>query len=88
MLATYTGKPLATQIVDQGRKYLKDTVAAEAESFIRSKAEAGAKQAIPQIRAEVRATVKPYVITSIVVASAGFLAGLTALVISIRKRRA
>ena len=48
------------------------------ETLIRTEAEKGAKQAIPQIRKEVRAEVKPYIIAAFGVGGLGLLLGALA----------
>jgi hypothetical protein len=53
---------------------------AELEKYIRGEAEAGALQAVPKIRAEVRDEVKPYIIGAIGVGALGVLIGIWALV--------
>ena len=45
--------------------------------LIQQKAKEGAMQAIPQIKAEVEATVKPYVIAAMLLGLGGFLFGLS-----------
>lgn len=52
---------------------------AEFERYLRSEAEAGAKEAIPEITAEVRKTALPYVVGAAALGLAGFLFGLGAL---------
>jgi len=46
-------------------------------ALIQQKAKEGAEQAIPRIKAEVEATVKPYVIASFLLGLGGFLFGLS-----------
>jgi hypothetical protein len=53
---------------------------------IRTEAEAGAKNAIPMIKAEVEKTVKPWVIAAIAAGGLGFLMGGTGLVIALRRK--
>ena len=45
--------------------------------LIQSKAKEGAEQAIPRIKSEVEATVKPYVIAAILLGFGGFLFGIS-----------
>ncbi len=52
---------------------------AELETYIRSQAEAGAIQAIPQIKAQVQDTTKPYVLGALALGLGGLLFGLGAL---------
>lgn len=53
-------------------------------TYIKEEAEAGAKQAIPEIRSEVRSEVRPYVIAAIGLSAAAGAVGVAALV---RNRR-
>jgi glycerol dehydrogenase-like iron-containing ADH family enzyme len=53
---------------------------------IRTEAEAGAKNAIPMIKAEVEKTVKPWVLAAIVAGGLGFAMGGTALALQLRRR--
>ena len=46
-------------------------------SLIESKAKEGAEQAIPRIKSEVEATVKPYVIAALLLGFGGFLFGIS-----------
>lgn len=50
------------------------------EAQVRAEAEKGAKNAIPEIRREVRAEVMPYVIASIAAGATGALFGIAAIV--------
>jgi hypothetical protein len=52
---------------------------AELETYIRGQAEAGARQAIPEITAKVNTTASPYVIGALALGLGGFLFGLGAL---------
>lgn len=49
-------------------------------TYIKSEAETGAKQAIPQIRSEVRDEVKPYIIAAVGLSAVAAAIGITALV--------
>lgn len=46
--------------------------------YISGKAKSGAEEAIPEIQAQVEATVKPYVITSFIIGAFGLLFGVAA----------
>lgn len=50
---------------------------ADFEAYIRSAAKAGALEAVPQIQAEVRKTVEPYVIAALALGVGGLLIGLS-----------
>lgn len=61
------------------------TKLAQLEAYIRSEAEAGAKQAIPEIRRQVQVTATPYVYAALALGFGGFLLGLGALIIARRR---
>ncbi len=52
---------------------------ADFEQYIRDAAKAGALDAVPQIKDEVRKTVEPYVFVAIAIGALGFLMGWKAL---------
>lgn len=52
---------------------------ADFEQYIRSAAKAGALEAIPEIQAQVKKTVEPYVYISLALGALGFLMGVKAL---------
>lgn len=58
------------------------------EAQVRAEAEKGAKNAIPQIRSEVRAEVLPYVIAAVAAGATGAVFGLAAMVRARRGARA
>ncbi len=60
---------------------------AEFETLIRTTAKAGAEEAIPEIRAQVKDEVTPYTIAALGLGVAGFLTGIAALIIASRARR-
>jgi hypothetical protein len=60
---------------------------ADLEALIRGEAETGAKQAIPEIRQEVRKEVSPWVITALVVSGVALLATVGTVIYVRRKHR-
>jgi hypothetical protein len=73
LLAVPLGRDKATKVVS------------EAETYVRSQAEAGAKQAIPTIKGEVAKTVRPFVIASLALGGLGALLGTAAYLRTRRK---
>jgi len=53
-------------------------------ALIESKAKEGAEQAIPRIKSEVEATVKPYVIAALLLGFGGFMFGISTYMIARR----
>jgi len=62
----------------------------ELEAYIRSEAEKGARQAIPEIRRQVKQeaenAIKPYVLASLGLGALGLLAGISATIAAFRRR--
>lgn len=69
-----------------GQEKAKQKVA-DLEALIRGEAETGAKQAIPEIRQEVRKEVSPWVITAIVVSGVALLTTAGTIIYVRRKHR-
>lgn len=61
--------------------------ASDAIKYIRNEAEAGAKQAIPEIRRQVKEEVTPLIIGAIGVSALSTFVGLTALIVAVKKPR-
>lgn len=60
---------------------------ADFEQLIRTEAKAGAEEAIPEIRAQVKDEVTPYTIAALALGAGGMLIGVSALIVANRARR-